>query len=155
MATKALTGRGTTLSIGNGASPEVFTAIMQVKTYQFSGQQASYDDITNTGSAVSGTSNVAIEELLPSKVSLGTLALTGVFLPSDAGQTALSTAFTNQTLTDFKLQLPLAPGQTTTGNLYTLSAYIQDFPLPDLQWDKAATFKATLKLMSLTVTPGS
>ena len=80
----------------------------------------------------------------------------GVFLPADAGQLALAAAFATGALADFKLQLPIGPAQTTTGNLYAFSGYVQDFPSPDVQFDKTVTFKVTVKLNTvLTVTPGT
>jgi hypothetical protein len=153
-ASKGFTGKGTIFSIGVAGSPETFTAVAQVKTPQLSGQKASYDDITNLDSPQSGAA--IVEEALPAKMSPGEIALAGIFLPGDAGQTALGSAFASQALTDFKLQLPKAPGQTTSGNLYAFSGYVQDYPAPEVSFDKTVTFKCTIKLNTLlTVTPGS
>ena len=153
-ATKSVQGAQTILSIGSGGTNETFTAILQLKTYQFSGQQWKYDDVTNAGSPAQGPG--VFEEPLPVTMSGGTLAVSGVFLPSDPGQTALAAGFNGGTLIDFKLQLPKAPGQTTAGNMYAFSAYVQEFPLPDIQFDRAMTIKASLKIASpIVLTPGS
>jgi hypothetical protein len=153
-ATKGYTGKGTVLSVGSGGTSETFLPVLQVKTFQFSGQTWKFDDISNAGSPVAGAG--VLEEALPSTMSGGSLAVSGVFLPTDPGQTALATAFNSGTLTDFKLQLPLAPGQTSTGNLYAFSGFVQEFPLPDIQFDKALTIKATIKINTvITVTVGS
>lgn len=152
---KGYTGRGTVLSMG--ASPaSSFTAVAQVKTFQFSngGGKWSYEDITNSGSPAVGPG--VLKENIPTEVDPGEFNIGGVVLPSDAGQLMLATAFNAGVLYDFKLQLPLGPGQTTTGNLLTFSGYLEDQALPDVQFDKALTFKATVKLTTLvTVTQGS
>jgi hypothetical protein len=153
-ATKGFTGKGTVLSVGSGGTSETFAPVLQIKTFQFSGQTWKYDDITNASSPQTGVG--VLEEALPSTMSGGTLAVSGVFLPSDVGQLALATAFNAGTLTDFKLQLPIANGQTTLGNLYAFSGYVQEFPLPDIQFDKALTIKATIKINTIiAVTLGS
>jgi|SRR5215472_11207170 len=154
-ATKGFTGKGATFSIGTTPSPaSTFTVIAQLKTLAFSGQKWSFDDITCLSSPVVGAG--VLEESLPTKVSPGELAIAGVFLPSDAGQPLLLAAFNSGGLNDFKVQLPVGPGQTTTGNLYTFSGYVQDMPTPDIQVDKAINFKATIKLNTLlTLTPGT
>jgi hypothetical protein len=152
--TKASTGRGTVLSIGSGGTGETYLPILQVKTWQPSGQQWKFDDVTNGNSPVAGAG--VLEEAIPATLSAGTWAIGGVFLPTDPGQLALATAFANGTLADFQLQLPASAAQPTKGNLYAFSAYVQDMPLPDLQFDKAQTFKCTLKINTLiTVTAGS
>lgn len=147
----SFTSRGTTLSIGSGTP----VTIMQVKQFSFSGVAAKYEDATNLNSPSVGAA--VLEEAIPGTVSPGTATISGQFLPTDAGQTALLTAYDAQTLASFSLQLPKAPGQTTTGNLFAFSAYVQDMPLPDtLDVGKPITFKVTLKLNSIiTITPGS
>ena len=155
MGTKSSTGKGTTLSIGSGGTSETFTPIMQVKQYQFSGVQAKYEDVTNLDSPTVGAA--IQEESISSTVSPGQLKLSGLLLPSDAGQAALYAAFKTQSAYDFKLQLGLASGQTTAGNLYTFSAYVQDPPLPEtIDYSKPITFSTTLKLNTMpTLTVGS
>lgn len=150
---KGFTGRGTTLSMG--ASPaNVYTKVAQVKTFQFSGQKWSFDDITNSDSPAVG--NGVLKEPLPSEVDPGEISIGGVYLPSDAGQAMLATAFNSGNLYDFELQLPIGPGQTTTGNLMKFSGYIEDPALPDVQFDKSLTFKGTVKLTTLVaITAGS
>jgi len=145
------TGKGTTLSMGPAA---VYTAVGQIKTIQFNGQKWSFDDVTNLNSPVVGVG--VLEEALPAKMSPGELAVGGIFLPADPGQEALNTAFQAGTLENFKVQLPMGPGQTTAGNLYAFSGYIQEFPAPDVQFDKIVNFKVTIKLATvITLTPGS
>ena len=150
---KGMVGFGTLFSIGVGTSPEVFTHIAQLKTGQFAGQKINFDDITNLDSPVQNLS--VLKEVLPATADAGTLALGGIFLPADAGQLALQAAY-GGALTDFKIQLPKGPGQSTTGNLYTFSGYVSEGVYPDIQFDKTLTFKAMVTLTTLiTLTPGS
>jgi hypothetical protein len=150
---KGYTGRGTSLSMG--ASPAVtFTKVAQVKTFQYNGQKWSFDDITNSDSPAVGPG--VLKESIPNTVEPGECAIAGIYLPSDAGQEMLATAFNSGVLYDFKMQLPVGPGQSTAGNLMTFSGYIEDPALPDVQFDKSLTFKATIHLTTLVdVTPGS
>jgi hypothetical protein len=155
-ASKGFTGKGTTLSIGSGGQSETFTAIAQLKTIQFGGQKIDFDEISNLDSPQMGTSGTLLRERMPSAADAGTLDASGVFLPGDAGQLALDTAYKSGALTDFKIQLPKGPGQATTGNLYAFSAYLAERPLPDVQFDKTVTFKMKLQLTTdITITPGS
>lgn len=155
-ASKGMTGRGTILSIGIAGSPETFTPVLQLRTFQPSGQSAKYEDLTNADSPTNANGNVVVEETLPTTISPGTYAFGGVFLPSDPGQLALLTAFETQALTDFKLQLLKGPGQAATGNLYAFSGYVQDMPLPDVDYSKIATFKVTIKITGVIArTPGA
>lgn len=152
MATKATTGKSAILAIGSGESP---TPVLQVKTWSFSGQQAKYDDTTNAGSPAQGAA--VMEEAIPSTVSPGQLTVSGVFLPTDPGQESLASAFLSQALTSFTFTFPLFPGQTTTGNSYAFSGYVQDMPnAVDVDYSKAINFKTTIKIQGpITVTAGS
>lgn len=148
---KGFVGRGTVVSIDTGGG--TFVSIAQLKTAQFAGQKINFDDLTNLDSALQN--NTVLKEVLPATADAGTLALGGIFLPSDAGQLALQAAY-GGTLTNFKVQLPKGPGQSTAGNLYTFSGYVSEGVYPDVQFDKTLTYKATVTLTTLiSLTPGS
>ena len=148
-ASKGYIGKGTVLKFGS-------TAVAQLKTLQFAGQKINFEDISNLDSPVLGTSAVPLGENLPNKAEPGTMALAGIFLPSDTGQLALETAYLGAALSSFSIQLPMGPGQTTQGNLYAFSGYIVEQPLPDVQFDKTLTFKTTIQVAgAITITPGS
>jgi hypothetical protein len=154
MTTKGGTGAGAVLSIGSGGSAETFTSILQVKTFQLPEAKWAYDDVTNTGSPAVGPG--VLKENLPATVDPGEASFGGAWLPSDPGQLAVFASFSTGTPADFKLQLKPIGGQTTTGNLYTFSGYVQALPVPDIQADKVATIKFSIKLTTLiTVTAGS
>jgi hypothetical protein len=150
-ASTGFTGKGTVLSLGPATT---LTPVGQIKTVQFNGQKWSFDDITNLNSPAVGPG--VLEEAMPSKLSPGELAMAGIFLPGDAGQQALETAFQSGSLENFTVQLPKGPGQTTSGNLYAFSGYVQEFPAPDVQFDKVVNFKCTIKLTTvIALTQGS
>jgi hypothetical protein len=152
-ASKGFIGRKTVISIGVAGAPETWTPIAQLKTGQFGGQKINFEDISNLDSDLVG--NTILKEQFPATADAGTLALGGIFLPSDAGQLALQGAY-GGTLTDFKVLLPKGPGQAATGNLYTFSGYVSEGVYPDIQFDKVLTFKATITLATpITVTPGA
>ncbi len=152
--TNGYTGKGTVLSIGSALTTPTYTPVAQIKTFQFAGQVWKFDDVTNADSTAAGSG--VVEEAIPTVMSGGTMAISGVYAPDDTGRDALATAFGAGTLLPYKLQLPVGPGQTTTGNLFAFNAYVQDMPLPDVQFDKSMTFKCTLKIDGvITVTKGT
>jgi hypothetical protein len=154
MPTKGTTGKGTVLSIVTTGTTPTTTPILNMRTYSFSGQSVKFDDITNLSSSTQGT--VIVEESLPATMDPGTLTASGIWIPSDPGYEAIVAGFTANTLLNFTLQMPIAGTQTTTGNLYSFTGYIQDNPLPDADYSKAITIKITIKLNSAIVpTAGS
>jgi hypothetical protein len=152
MASKAGTGAGAVLQINTTGS--TYVAIAQLKTFQFSGQKWALDDITNAGSPAVGGG--VLKEVTPSILDYGEMNISGVWLYSDTAQQKLMTNFQSGTLTAFKMILALVEGETTTATEYDFSAYITDMPVPDVQFDKALTFKANLKLNTIpTITVGA
>lgn len=142
-ASKGFTGKGTVFSSAT-TSTGTFTPVAQLKTVQFGGRKVNFDDISNLGSPLMGTSAVPLKESMPATADPGTLDLAGIFLPGDAGKQALDLGFSSQELLYFKVQLPLGPGQSTAGNLYAFNGYIAEDPLPDIQWDKVTTMKVNI-----------
>lgn len=146
--TKFVIGKGTVISVSVDAG-STFTAIGQLKTGSFTGRKADLEDVTNMGSAG------ATREYAPTLIDSGQFAISGVFDPMDAGQTAVNAAFAAQTLVTVKVQYPKASDQTTAGLLRTFTAYVTDSNL-DAQFDKSSTFSATFKITGLiTDTAGS
>jgi hypothetical protein len=155
MATKGTTGKGAILAIGSGGTDETFTSVMQLKQIEISGQTIKFDDLTNLGSTEQGA--VTLEEALPTTASPGQVKISGVFLPTDPGQTSLAAAYLAATLTDFKITFPLFPGQTTSGMVFAFSGWVQDQPnAVSIDYSKTIMFSATIKLNTpITVTAGS
>lgn len=152
MATKAFTGRGTELLVGNAN-----VSVMQIKSVQWTAPKWTFDDITNWNSPEVGAG--VIRESVPTVLEPGEFTGQGIYLPSDTGRTALTDAFANAAITTFQVQLPIdtAGGQANVGDLYSFTGYVEDQPLPDgIMVDKAVTYKLTVKINSvITYTPGS
>lgn len=93
MASKAKIGAGTKLKLGDGASPEVFTAIAEILTLKRSGKSIKTADVTNMDSPTDGN-GVIYEEFLGTIASGGDLDFTYNFIPdSSGGQHAFRSAF--------------------------------------------------------------
>lgn len=137
MATKAMTGAGASLTVGG-------SAVGQLKTIQVSTAKWSMDDITNTGSPAVGIG--VIKEIIPTVLDPGECSLDGVWLYNDVGQQALLTAFNAGALVVCVVTLLKGEGQTTTGTTLTFSGYVNDPPFPDISFDKALTFKASITI---------
>jgi hypothetical protein len=112
-------GLGTILQIGSGGTSETFTAIGEITgDVKMSGRTAKTIDITNMNSTAS--------EFVPVLADSGTLDFTMNFVSSDAGQVALEAAFAGLVKHNFKLQYPKTSAQTTTGDLQTFNALVQE-----------------------------
>jgi predicted secreted protein len=146
---KAFTGKGTIFSIGTTGATPTFTPVSELKTFAFSGAKNDTEDITNSDSL--GRAREFLVTLLDS----GEISITGNYVGGDAGQVAFRAAFNSGSILPFKMQLPTAPGQTTTGDLFTFSGLVVESN-PDTQFDKAITFSAKVKISGMiTITPGT
>lgn len=147
MSTKGAPATGTTLAIGTPGGGETFVVIGQVKSLSWDQPQLKTEDATNLGSPTLG--QATIQEYLPTSIEPGKISGSVIYLPGDAGQTALNTAFPTTVIHDFKIQFPpLAQfSQTTTGDLYTFSGFVLIQNLPDgLDAEKIMTAKFTIQL---------
>ena len=141
-------GLGSTLSINTGtiATP-VWTIVGEISQASLSGRQAATTQVTNLQSLAS--------EFIPTLISEGDLALSGNRISTDAGQLAIEAAFNSLKLAQFKLQLPVAGAQTTTGDLYSFTALVTDSVFV-VSFDKAINYDVKLKISGLmTFTAGS
>jgi len=142
MASKAMSGKGTVLSIGENP-------IVEVKTFQFSGGKNDTEDVTNSDST--GRAKEFIVTLLDS----GQLKCGGNYVGGDAGQLALRDAFKSGLLTDFSLVLPKTAAQQTSGDKFAFSAVVEESNI-DVQYDKAITWSGSLKISGvITFTAGA
>jgi hypothetical protein len=144
MATKSMTGAGLSVTIGGAA-------IGQVKSAQFSGAKWAMDDITNAASPAAGSG--VLKEETPTVLDVGTLEIGGIWVYNDPGQQALITNFNNGSSANFVVTLQKGEGQATTGTSFTFSGYVQSPPYPDISFDKALTWKASINI-STAVTVG-
>ena len=144
---KAGIGLGTVLSIGDGAEPEVFTPVGEIKTIGQTGRQVATEDVTNLDSAS--------REFIPTLLDSGAFDLTGSRIGTDAGQIAFESAFAGLKRPNFTVTLPKAPGQTTMGDKFEFSGLVQESNFT-LAVDKSVMFSAKIKVSGLiTETPGS
>jgi hypothetical protein len=142
---KAQIGLGSILAIETGDS--TFTTIGEIKSINQSGRQWATEDVTNMESTK--------REFISTLADSGTWQIQGSRVGGDAGQVAMESAFNGGALESFKITLPKAAGQTSTGDTYTFDALIQDLNY-SFSVDKVDTFTATLKVSGdITVTPGS
>lgn len=111
---KAITGLGTTLGIG--VTPTLVGEIIEVKQ---SGRTVKTDDTTNMNSLAT--------EFLPTIMDSGTWDITFNRVGTDAGQTALETAFQSlASNTSFTITLPKTSTQTVKGDSWTFLGLVQE-----------------------------
>jgi hypothetical protein len=110
---KAVTGAGSTLSIGT--TPVLIGEITSLK---LSGRKFGTDNATNMSSTV--------EEFIATIADMGEWACDFNRVSSDAGQIALEAAFAAGQLNPFTIQLEKTPTQTTSGDSYTFKALITE-----------------------------
>ena len=95
MSSAALEAQGMEVKIGNGASPEVFTAIPEIKTFSGPSGSAAVIDVTDLSSAAKEKRMGLADE--------GQLSFTINYIPSDTQHTALRAARAALTETNFKM----------------------------------------------------
>ena len=118
---------------GNGASPEVFTQISEVRKVSFSGNKVSFADVTN----ISSPGNYA--EKLPTIIEAGELAFDCNYIPSDTSQTSLFTTRDNRTKSNWKVILPGSLGH------FSFQAYVASID-PSLDYSKEASLAVKLQI---------
>ncbi len=145
----AFTGLGLVLAIGNGASPEVYTTIGEVKTS--AGPQLKNDtvDVTNVQSPG------GVKEFLASLTDPGEVSVTVNYVPGDPGQQAFYAALIAKSRVPFQLTLPPSSVETSGD----IAGYWDFLGIPteysiDIPLDKEATLALKIKVSGLpTFTP--
>ena len=141
----AFVGLGLVLSIGNGASPIVYTEIGEVRGVPTApGFKNDTTDVTNVQS-VGG-----VKEFLATLTDPGEVAFSVNLVPGDAGQQALIAAGLSRTRTPFQLTLPPesveTPGDVPGYWLFT--ALVTEYQ-PEIPLDKEASASIKLKISGL------
>jgi predicted secreted protein len=138
--TKPVTAKDATISVGNGASPEVFTSIGYIvkDTIKFSGEARKPVEVTRYNSA-----GGVIEYLAGPLIEPGSLDFKLYLAPDDVGQAALITQLANGTVANYKVIFDAGPN-------YTFPAAVESI-VPELPTSKAAEFTAKLKLTAVKV----
>ena len=140
---KAQAGRGTNLFIGGvtgAGGSETFTLVGEIKTSGISGVAFDKEDVSNFQSGV-------YKEYLATMIDPGQLDMSGNRISTDAGQTAVEVAFLTGLKYDWKLVLPVntQAGQTTTGDTYVFSGYVQSRDIP-VDTTKAVSWNVKIQL---------
>lgn len=117
MSANALESQGTTLSIGNGATPtEVFTAIAEFKNFAFGTGSASVIDVTDLSSAA--------KEKRMGLQDWGQCTFTLNYIPGNAQHAELLAAKGDRQPRNFRIAFTDTPA-----TVYQFSAYVLSLPL--------------------------
>jgi hypothetical protein len=154
VASKAVViGSGTILSIvgvtGATGTPTPLP-IGEITGAKFSGWKTATAKNTNFDSG-------NVEQSLGTLFNWGTLTATYNNVVSNPGQLALLAAAKALVSYDFTLQLPPNPlaGQTTTGNLYTISGIVTSAGAFDTDQTKVSTADLEVTINNIVINPGS
>ena len=115
MSSAALEAQGMELKIGNGASPEVFTAIAEIKTFSGPSGSATVIDVTDLSSAAKEKRMGLADE--------GQLSFTINYIPSNTQHALLRTQRASREETNFKLVFTDDSPSTT----WSFSAFVTGF----------------------------
>lgn len=135
-------GIGAVISIGSVTGvTDVYTAIGEITDAKFSGAKRAIVTTTSFDSA-------GVASKLGTILDSGSVTITTTRVSSDAGQVAVLAAFNAQPANayDFKVVLPLAPGQTTIGDSITFSAIVSAAGDFDIDISKQAEYTFTLEI---------
>ncbi len=155
---KSIQGIGAQLAIGPGAqsgataSSATFTNVLELTDIPHKAGTWDRRETTNFN-----TLNF-VKEYGKGLYDAGTFDITGNAIVDDPGQLLMEAAFGDrygQYL--FQLTMPLAIGQTKSGNLYTFTGLVMSYtPIGTLNPDKTIEVKATIQLITkLAKTMGS
>jgi hypothetical protein len=138
--TLAQSGLGTIFAINTSAtSTPTWVTIGEIINAPQSGRVAKTADATNLESLAA--------EFITTLVDSGNFELTVNRVVGDPGQLAVETAFEALATKPFQITLPLAVSQTTTGDVYSFKAVIEEFDnISEIAPDKAIHSKIRLKV---------
>jgi hypothetical protein len=150
--TQAQSGNGSILAINTGTvSSAIWTTVGEISDIAQSGKTNKSDDATNLQSSA--------EEFIPTILTPGSWGLTLNRVSGDAGQAAVLASFNAlpPTIKQYKITLPKAAGQSTTGDAFAFSAMVEEFnDLGTVKADKKISTQAKLKVSGpIVLTVGS
>ncbi|MDP9326497.1 MAG: hypothetical protein M3O87_08200 [Candidatus Dormibacteraeota bacterium] len=122
--TNATTGPGFILQMGDGAVPENFSNVAEVKDIKGVGGKTDMHDATNQSSPNN------TEEVLPGLLRTGEVAYDVQALPDDPthdGVTGLQNVWKNRTLKNYRLIIPRTTKKWTFGGYIT--EFLDNFPV--------------------------
>ena len=133
----AILGYGTQLKRGDGATPEIFTAIAEVRDISGPNLSRDFEEVTHQASPAGYT------EFLPKLKSGSELQFELAFLPGDPTQdanTGLLADYESGAKRNYKLVFPFTPNKTAS-----FAAFVQSLQ-PKAPVNAAMTASATLKI---------
>lgn len=116
MSSSALSSQGMTIGIGNGASPEVFTTIAEVKSIDGPGGQANEIDVTDLSSTA--------KEYVLGLQDEGDITLDINYLPANTQHAAIRTLRGNGNVNNFRISFTDSPVTT-----WTFAARVKGFSI--------------------------
>lgn len=132
MSTNALDAQGVVLKIGDGASPEVFTEIQEVKSIAGPGGSAADIDVTDLSSTG--------KEFKVGLMDEGEVSFDIHYIPSETTHASLRTARAARTLKNFQIVFTDTPATT-----WTFAAYVKGFQMSSAV-DQVITATVTLRV---------
>ncbi|MGA2270325.1 MAG: phage tail tube protein [Bryobacteraceae bacterium] len=140
--TQAQSGNGIILAINTGTlSSAIWTTIGEITDLAQSGKTNKSDDATNLQSSA--------EEFIPTILTPGSWGVTLNRISGDAGQAAVLASFNAlpPTIKQYRITLPKAAGQSTSGDAFAFSAMTEEFnDLGTVKADKKISTLAKLKV---------
>lgn len=119
MASNAKFGYGTLVKMGDGGTPETFTAIAELRgDIGFDGMESDEIEVTTHNNAVNGRA----KEKIPGLIDPGNLNIEVNYVANDATHVAVRNAWINQTKKNFQILSPY-------GDLITCQGYIMSLPI--------------------------
>ena len=116
MSSSALETQGVLIKVGDAASPEVFSLIPEIVSFDGPGGSASEIDVSDLASTA--------KEFRLGLKDEGDFTFEMMYLPNDTQHQLLQTARTNRTLTSFEITLTDSPA-----SVMTFSAFVREFSL--------------------------
>jgi len=130
MPSTAIKSQGATLGRGDAASPEVYTAIANIQSFNLSGVEANDIDVTDLSSTG--------KEFLQGLEDPGSVDITGFYDSANTSHQAIRDAVGGSTVTNYRVTL-------SDSSTITFAALVQSFAL-DIAVDGAVELSATLKI---------
>jgi len=125
--------QGCDITLGDAASPEVFTAVGEVVDISMDGGGAAEIDTTNLASTAKEF-NIGLPDY-------GTVSCTCNYDPDDTPQTNLKTYYDAQSSHNFEINLSDSPDTT-----FTFTAYISAWNAPRISPDDVVKLDFTLRI---------
>lgn len=132
MSSSALESQGMTIKRGDGASPEVFTIIPEVRSITGPDGSATEIDVTDLSSSA--------KEFRMGLQDNGSITLDMMYIPANTVHAGLRTDRQNRTLRNFQLLFTDSPATT-----WSFSAYVQGFSVTN-EVDSTTNASITLRI---------